>query len=281
MATGASTADSASAAGTRGANPAATRIAMVFQPKSDSAPGGPPTEPKPEEKTTPAKPGDGPPPAGAVPPKPGEKPTTRAEALEQALGMGSDEEGGLIGPVKIEWVEGLDALILSGHKRDVARVRRLIEELEKLSIDRQPNIEVVRLRHVGCQALDTLVYQLYQEILSPRQGPVAIRALVKPNALLLIGRPESIEILKQLIAKLDQPVAPETQFEVFKLKHMSAVDAEQTIRTFFVDRLGGNDGGRGVGRCRFGRRPPSPGRGPPRPGWARGSTWSPCFARTP
>ena len=79
---------------------------------------------------------------------------------------------------------------------------------------------------------------VYNEILSPRQGQVTIRALVKPNALLMIGRPESVETVKGLIAKLDQPTKPETQFEVFPLKHISAVDAQTTIQSFFVDRLG-------------------------------------------
>jgi type II secretory pathway component GspD/PulD (secretin) len=83
-----------------------------------------------------------------------------------------------------------------------------------------------------------LVSEIYDEVLSPRQGQVTIRPLVKPNSLLLIGRPESVDIVKTLITKLDQPVKPETQFEVFPLKHISALDAEETIDNFFVDGLG-------------------------------------------
>ena len=144
----------------------------------------------------------------------------------------------MIGPVQIEFLEGLDVIVIRGHKRDVERVRKIIAEIETFSTETQPSIEIVHLQHVGSQVLADLVTTVYNEILSPRQGQVTIRALVKPNALLMIGRPESVETVKDLIAKLDQPTKPETQFEVFPLKHISAVDAQTTIQSFFVDRLG-------------------------------------------
>lgn len=150
----------------------------------------------------------------------------------------TDDEGGLIGPVQIDFLEGLDAIVLRGHKRDVDRVRKIISEIETYSAETQPSIEIVQLQHVGSQVLADLVGTVYNEILSPRQGRVTIRPLVKPNALLLIGRPDSVETVKGLIDKLDQATAPETQFEVFRLKHISAVDAQTTVQNFFVDRLG-------------------------------------------
>ena len=128
------------------------------------------------------------------------------------------DEGGLIGPVQIEFLEGLDVIVIRGHKRDVERVRKIIAEIETFSTETQPSIEIVHLQYVGSQVLSDLVTTVYNEILSPRQGQVTIRALVKPNALLMIGRPESVETVKSLIAKLDQPTKPETQFEVFPLK---------------------------------------------------------------
>src|SRR5690606_28795926 len=36
--------------------------------------------------------------------------------------------------------------------------------------------------------------------------------------------------------KLDLPVAPHTQFQVFQLRHMSAIDAETLINNFFAER---------------------------------------------
>ena len=179
--------------------------------------------------------------------KPGEEEADRTDRPVKGLEQLADEmDGGQIGPVQIEFMEGLDVIVLRAARRDVERVRKIIEDIERLSTETKPTIDIVHLRYVGSQAMESLVLQVYQEILSPRQGLVTIRALVKPNALLLIGRPESVDVIKQLVGKLDQPVEPETQFEIFQLRHVSAMDAETTIRNFFVDRLGGQAAGAGT-----------------------------------
>jgi len=197
-----------------GAAGEADMVSMIFQPQAEEA--GPAAE-------------AGPP--GEAPPA-GEQP-----AGETGEGDELDMAGGVIGPVQIEYLEGLDVIVLRGQRRDVERVQKIIEDIERLSQVTQPSIEIHRLRFVGSQVMSQLVTEIYDEILSPRQGAVTIRPLVKPNALLLIGRPESVSIVKELITKLDQPVAADTQFEVFQLKHISALDAEETINSFFVDRF--------------------------------------------
>jgi type II secretion system protein D len=62
--------------------------------------------------------------------------------------------------------------------------------------------------------------------------------LVKPNALLLIGRREANAAVVELIKKIDQPVAPDRMLRIFSLKHLSAIDAETKLRMFFTDRPG-------------------------------------------
>jgi general secretion pathway protein D len=143
----------------------------------------------------------------------------------------------VLGPVQIEYIEGLDVIVLRGNRRDVERLQRIIADIERLSQETLPLIEIHRLRFVGSQVMAQLVTEIYNEILSPRQGVVTIRPLVKPNSLLLIGRTDSVNLVKELIVKLDQPVAAESQFEVFPLKHISALDAQETIDAFFVDRF--------------------------------------------
>jgi type II secretory pathway component GspD/PulD (secretin) len=168
-----------------------------------------------------------------------------AESDETAPGetlLAGDEDGGLLGPVSVEYMEGLDIIVLRGHKRDVERVRKIIADIEDVSKLSQPTIEVFELKHIGSQVMSALVTEIYDDILSPRQGQVTIRPLVKPNALLLIGRPEAVELVQKLIIKLDQPVEPETQFEVFQLKYISALDAEEMMTEFFVDGLGDQGG---------------------------------------
>ena len=91
---------------------------------------------------------------------------------------------------------------------------------------------------MNCEALGTLVNSLYGEMFSTRQGTVSITALVKPNALLLIGRPESVETVVSLVKQLDRPVPPESQFKVFRLRYASAATAQETIEEFFQDSEG-------------------------------------------
>ena len=149
---------------------------------------------------------------------------------------GDPEQQSLIGPVQIELIDGLDTIVIKGHKRDVERVIEIINQIEQISMETVPAIEILHLEHIDCQALADLIIPLYQQIYLPRQGTVSITALVKPNALLLIGRIESVETVKELVGRLDQPVAPETQFQVFRLKNAAAEMAQQTITEFFAER---------------------------------------------
>lgn len=150
--------------------------------------------------------------------------------------QGEGEGAGLIGPVQIEMLEDLNMIVIKGHKRDVQQVLQLIQEIQDMSVETEPAVTVHPLIHVNCEALATLVTQLYSEVFSPRQGSVSITALVKPNALLLIGRPESVETVVNLAKQLDRPVPPESQFKVFRLRHAAAATAQETIDQFFLDR---------------------------------------------
>lgn len=177
------------------------------------------------------QPGVAAPPAGQAV-APGIDPNVAAAAAAQA------SVAGLVGPVQIEYLDGLDVLVVSGNDRDVERVLKIIEDIEKLSVDTQPTIEVVNLEHVSGEALAAIVSQIYTSVLSSRQGSVSITALVKPNALLLIGRGESVQAVKELITKLDQPVEPQSQFAVFPLKYASAATVQATLQNFFGERPG-------------------------------------------
>jgi len=55
---------------------------------------------------------------------------------------------------------------------------------------------------------------------------------------LIVGRPDNVQTVIDLVGKLDQPVAPETQFRVFQLRHVAAADAQKTIQDFYKDRGG-------------------------------------------
>jgi general secretion pathway protein D len=145
---------------------------------------------------------------------------------------------GLVGPVQIEFLEGLDVIIITGNQRDVERVLQIIQDIERLSVETEPVIEVYMLRHAGSEAVASIVTQLYDQILASRQGRVSVTPLVKPNALLLIGRGENVRVVIDLVQRLDQPVPPDSQFGVFPLQHASVAVVQSLLQEFFADRAG-------------------------------------------
>ncbi|MEM7315669.1 MAG: secretin N-terminal domain-containing protein, partial [Planctomycetota bacterium] len=151
---------------------------------------------------------------------------------------GGGEQEGLLGPVQIEYLDGLDVIVLRGNKKDVDRVNAIIKEIEDLSVVTEPTIEIVDLEHVDSEAMADIIGPLQDEVLSVRQGRVSITPLVKPNSLLLLGREESVKVVKDLILKLDRPVEPNKQFHVFRLSNANAAEAEELITNFYEERGG-------------------------------------------
>jgi general secretion pathway protein D len=214
-----------------------------------------------EESEKPAAPGVKPAPQPAAPASkpvlPTAKPATADNPAEAAAatpgndGQGmddGDDDSGLIGAVQIEYIDGLDILVIRGKKRDVERVTKMIQDIEEISQQTKPIIQVYPLKHTNNQALATLLLQVYDQILSTREGRVTILPLVKPNSILLIGREESVKTIVELIQKLDQPVSPSAMLKVFPLRNMAAADAELTVRNFFTGvRTGGTTTGGAAG----------------------------------
>lgn len=187
-----------------------------------------------------AQPAEGQPAAGGQPPPAEGQPAPGVPpGIERAAEAGelSDEEG-KIGPVDIQYIEGLDILIIRGKKRDVERVQRIIAQIEAESEKTRPEVEIYMMEHVDDQAMASMINQIYTPALGARQGTVTVVPLVKPNALLLIGRRQAIDSVIELIKKIDQPVAPDKMLRIFKLKYLSAIDAEAKLRMFFTDRPG-------------------------------------------
>ena len=166
-------------------------------------------------------------------------PLGNQEGLDGDFSISGDEGGaGVIGDTQIQFVPELGTIIIRGAKRDVQRVMDVIKEIEQQSEVTKPDIEVVDLEHADSNAVADLLEELYQDVLSARQGEVSITSLDAPNALLLIGRKEAIAGVMELVEKLDQPLDNEKLIRVFRLQNASAVDAEETVRGFFTDRPG-------------------------------------------
>lgn len=174
------------------------------------------------------------PPTPPVAPPPAAPPGEGPAAPGAAGGDDSLDTIGRIGNVRIEYIEGLDMLMITGKKADVEKVMKLIDQIEQQSQTTRPEIEIYHLRNVDGRALNDLLTQIYDQIFTARQGRVTIVSLIKPNALLLIGRKENLPAVKDLIDKLDKPIASDSEVKIFKLKRISAADAETKLETFFT-----------------------------------------------
>ena len=140
--------------------------------------------------------------------------------------------------VTVEPLPDLDVLILRGRDPDVEELTRIIREIERLSEEAAPEIDVVYLQNVRGEALEELVSDVLDDLTGPLQGRVSITPLVKPNALLLIGWGEAVNAARRLIARLDESVEPHTQMRFFALKFAPASQVEDTVREFLNDRGG-------------------------------------------
>ncbi|MCH5375089.1 MAG: hypothetical protein JJ992_14030, partial [Planctomycetes bacterium] len=140
--------------------------------------------------------------------------------------------------VEIETLPDLDVIILRGRDPDVDEVARIIAEIERLSAETVPVIDIYQLRHVNCMAIVTIVDLVAEDLIGGRQGKIHITPLVKPNAILLIGWGEAVTAMKELIAKLDQPVPAETQLRVYRLQRASVTSAAATVEDAFQDAQG-------------------------------------------
>ncbi len=177
--------------------------------------------------------------AGAAQDQPTPPPAARPAADADQQGRDRRERLRELGlDVEIETLPDLDVVILRGNPRDVEEVVRLIQEIERLSAETEPMIEVVPLEHVSGESLSAMIALVNRDLVGGRQGRVSVTPLVKPNALLLIGWGEAVKAIKELIGKLDQPVAPESQLRVFRLRHAPAAAAALTVGEFFGKRTG-------------------------------------------
>lgn len=140
--------------------------------------------------------------------------------------------------VDIDTLEDLGVIILRGPDRDLDEVGRIIAEIERLSALAEPEIYVYSLAHVSSAGLLEIIELVAEDVAGGRQGSVHITDLVKPNAILLIGWGEALEAMKELIARLDQPVAPQTQLRLFPLRNAPAAAVRSTIDGFFSERAG-------------------------------------------
>ena len=140
------------------------------------------------------------------------------------------------GNVDVELLPDLDVIILRGRDQDLQQLADIIEQLEMLSQQTQPEVEVYALQHTSADAMAQVIRDVLPELVEGRQGRITITSLSKPNSLLLIGWGDAVVAAKTLITQLDQPVDPASQFKIYRFKNASAVQAQTALQTFLNSR---------------------------------------------
>lgn len=164
--------------------------------------------------------------------------------LAQAGDVGANVQGGDVDPVRqfegvdIESLPELDVIILRGTDQDLDQLADIITQLERISQETQPVVRVYPLEFSQSSAVTEIVQEVSGDLVAGRQGKVSVTPLVKPNSILIIGWGDAVQATEELIRQLDKPVAPESQSEVFRLKHATAAVVQQTLQGFFANRGG-------------------------------------------
>ena len=158
------------------------------------------------------------------------------EAADEELPGAQMIPGDLDVDVEVQTLPDLDVIILRGRDRDVNRLTDVIRELERLSEETQPEIRIYDLQHAQSESVANIIDNVNEDLTGGRQGRVSVTPLVKPNSLLLIGWGDAIQSMLELITKLDTAVGPETQFDVYRLKHATAQTVVSNINDFYSNR---------------------------------------------
>jgi len=146
----------------------------------------------------------------------------------------------LRGDVDVEVVPG--GLILKGNQADIDALMKVIRQIETFSQTAVPDIHLLFVKHVNSTALSQLMTQVYEQLNTLRGRGTALPAtitfipVVKPNSILVLAPGVDMEAILELAAELDQPVDPETEFEVFPLKSAVASNVVTTLTTFYPEQ---------------------------------------------
>lgn len=166
--------------------------------------------------------------------------------------------GGLKAEVTVESVPELGVIILRGNQADVEQVMEIIKEIERQSAGTIPDLEILLLEHVSSEGLSTLLTSVYDRLSPARTttrvgggaaatSTVTILPIARPNAIMIIAPKSDLEAVIDLARKLDQPIDPQTDYQIFRLKYAIASQVVTAVNAIYpaAGAAGGGGGGGG------------------------------------
>jgi general secretion pathway protein D len=154
--------------------------------------------------------------------------------------------GNLRGDVTVEALPDLDLLILRGNAEDVESVMAVIRTIEAMAEGTTPQIDVHFLSYVDSEALAELLTNVYDSLTEVSSAAAASRqvravnviAVGNPNAIVILAPKNVVPSVIQVVDKLDQPVLPGAEVQVFHLRNAIASQVVTMITGFYADRPG-------------------------------------------
>ncbi len=168
-------------------------------------------------------------------------PATAIQAVPPANEKGISEIiKGLKGDVTVESVPELGILILRGGQGDVDAVMKVIREIERLSVGATPQIHLLTLQYVNSDSFAKLLNEVYKALSASRTAEagagktlITVFPIVKPNAVLVLAPPADMPSVLKLASELDQPVNPELEFQVYRLRYGYAATIARSVSDFY------------------------------------------------
>jgi general secretion pathway protein D len=149
----------------------------------------------------------------------------------------TDDQGQtLSGPVKIQVIPELNAIIITGPPEDVEKVKRKIQEIQQEAKLTGPKFRRIPVGGANVQTLSDTIQDVYDDNYADNLGPASVRPVQDPKGLLVIGREEAINTIENLVKEYDrsEPATPaEPGFKTFRLRFMSAADAKNRVDQYF------------------------------------------------
>jgi len=166
-------------------------------------------------------------------------PDSLDDSVIQGEGTPSPTDG-----ISISIDETTGALIVNGTAADVAKLKRIIQQLGEKAIANRPQSEIKPLVNANSQNLAPVIQQLYNDVYLSRLGTATVTAIPQPNAVLISGSKEALEEISSIVDKLDVETEARGNFQVFRIKYMAATNAANRLGSFFnVSVAGGAAGG--------------------------------------
>ena len=197
-----------------------------------------------------------------------------AEVLSELFQSQGDKAEGLANAIAIQAVPWTNSVLVWAAPGQIEDIEKTIATLDTNEPTREMMFEVIQLQQAMAENLAEAITQAFEEqasgqssgdsetavILSffeqMKDGSQALRKLIKQditivpyvetNSLMILAPPDSMEMLRGLVARLDDIPPMTAEVEVFQLANASAEQVIETLETVFQNEESAGSGDEGA-----------------------------------